>query len=161
MFLTVHIELILCKQNCTGRGVCLRCRVFRLEPRSIFEFTVLFTLMPRVSMFTPQTFLIQERDGVKKILSIFSAKPLQKITIKLLIKSLQTGSWASGENCWLRDGSRHLPSRLLPQGRQGHASSEVDASRGIPRRNLHFKNRRLVSLLTSWNKKWTTFHTFF
>ena len=111
-------------------------------------------------MFTPQTFLIQERGGVKKILSIFTAKPLQKITIKLLIKSLQTGSWASGENCRLRDGSRHLPSRLLPQGRQGHASSEVDASRGIPRRNLHFKNRRVVSLLTSWNKKWTLFTRF-
>ena len=77
-----------------------------------------------------------------------------------ILLSLQTGSWASGENCRLRDGSRHLPSRLLPQGRQGHASSEVDASRGIPRRNLHFKNRRVVSLLTSWNKKWPTFYSF-
>ena len=37
-----------------------------------------------------------------------------------------------GEDRGLRDGARHLPGGLLPQGRQGHAARQVDAARSLP-----------------------------
>ena len=49
-----------------------------------------------------------------------------------------------GEDRRLRDGARHLPGGLLPQGRQGHAARQVDAARSLPGRNLHDKNGCLV-----------------
>lgn len=37
-----------------------------------------------------------------------------------------------------------LQGRLLPEGRQGDASGQVDAARGLPRRLLQLQDRRLV-----------------
>jgi len=51
----------------------------------------------------------------------------------------------SGENWWLRSGSRHLPERLLPQGRWRLVASPVDGARELNTEDLHRTERRVVS----------------
>ena len=56
----------------------------------------------------------------------------------------QTRRGKKRQNRRFRDGARHLPERLLPEGRQSHAADKMDAARGVFGRRVYFQNGCLV-----------------